>query len=82
MEPHSDPHRLLKTKFANQLADVLAREVDRYDRLVVVAAPVTLGDLRSALSDKVRAKIVGEVVQDLTKTPNGDLARHLDGVML
>lgn len=79
IEAHSDPHRELKAKFATHLADVLTRGLDAqsYDRLVIVAAPVTLGDLRKAISDHVRAKVVGEVALDLTKTPNADVAKHL-----
>ena len=51
------------------------------DRLVIVASPVTLGDLRSALSDHVRAVVVGEVAQDLTKMPNNKIAEHLQDVL-
>ena len=80
----SDPHRNLKVSFAHRLADALERSLaqNMYDKLVVVAAPVTLGDLRSALSDHVRAKIIGEVAQDLTKHPNGDIGRHIKNVLI
>ena len=82
IEPQTDPHRNLKAKFAHQLADVLAQGLQRnaYDRLVIVAAPVTLGDLRAALSDHVRAKVAGEVAKDLTKTPDNEIAGHLGDV--
>ena len=84
IEPHSDPHRDLKSKFAHHLAGFLAHghEQHAYDRLVIVATPVTLGDLRAALSDPVRAKVVGEVAQDLTKLPNDAVAPHLKDVLL
>ena len=83
IDSRSDPHRDLKTKFAHQLADVLARGIDQnsYDRLIIVAPSVTLGDLRAAISDHVRAKVVGEVAQDLTKIPNGEVAEHLKHVL-
>ena len=83
-EPLTDPHRELKTKFAHQLADVLANGLatDAYDRLVIVASPVTLGDLRAAMSGHVQAKIVGEVAQDLTKLPNDNIAGHLKHVLV
>lgn len=83
IDARSDPHRDLKTKFAHQLADALAQglEQNSYDRLIIVAPPVTLGDLRSAISDRVRAKVVGEVAQDLTKIPNGEVAEHLKDVL-
>ena len=81
---HSDPHRELKSKFAHHLADKLAHALvdNAYDRLVVVASPVTLGDLRAAMSDNVRNKIVGEVAQDLTKIPNDEVAEHIKDVLL
>ncbi len=81
IEPKTDPHRELKTKFAHQLADMLAREVATYDRLVVVAAPATLGDLRQCLSQPVKAKVIGEVAEDLTKTPNDKVGAHLKNVL-
>jgi len=83
IEAHSDPHRELKANFARHLADVLARDLadGQYHRLVLVAAPVTMGDLRGAISDKVRGAIVGEVTLDLTKTPNNEVAAHLGDVL-
>ena len=83
IEAHSDPHRELKARFATRLADELDQGLAArsYDRLIIVAAPVTLGDLRKAISDHVRKKVVGEVALDLTKTPNGDVAHHLKDVL-
>ncbi len=83
IEAHSDPHRELKRKFARELADVLAQGLQRqaYDRLVIVAAPSALGDLRAAVSDQVRAKVTGEVAKDLTKTPDAEVAGHLKDVL-
>lgn len=82
IEAHSDPHRELKRKFADLLAGELASALGRYDRLVLVAAPVTLGDLRAALTDQVRAKITGELASDLTKTPDHEVAAHLKDLVL
>ena len=84
IDSRCDPHRDLKTKFAHQLADVLAQglEQNSYDRLVIVAPPVMLGDLRTAITDHVRALVIGEVAQDLTKTPNSEVAEHLKGVLI
>jgi protein required for attachment to host cells len=84
IEAHSDPHRELKKQFVHQLAEALAEGLQRkaYDRLVIVAAPSALGDLRAALSDQVRAKVTGELAKDLTKTPDGDVAEHLRDVLI
>jgi protein required for attachment to host cells len=84
VDAHTNPHRELKKTFAHHLADILAHELDAgsYGRLVIVAAPVTLGDLRKVLAPKVAAKITGEVNKDLTKTPNSDVAHHLEDVLV
>lgn len=83
IESQSDPHRELKEKFAHHLAAILAAKLSdkAYNSLVIVASPVTLGDLRAALSDHVRAVVVGEVAQDLTKLPNNKVADHLKNVL-
>jgi protein required for attachment to host cells len=84
IDSRTDPHGDLKTTFAHLLADVLARGLEQksYDRLIIVAPPVTLGDLRVAISDVVRLKVVGEVNHDLTKFPNGEVAEHLKDVLI
>eukprot|EP01037_Dinobryon_pediforme_P015310 gene15311-15454_t len=83
IEPRTDPHRELKAKFARHLASVLSQELANgaYSRLIIVAAPVTLGDLRSEISDQVKATLVGEIAHDLTKTPDHEVAKHL-GILL
>ena len=84
IEGRTDPHRELKVEFARRLADILGLELAKgaFDRLVIVAAPVTLGDLRPMLSEQVRATIVGEVAADLTKIPNNQVISHLGQIVL
>lgn len=83
MELPTDPAREEKRHFAERLADHLDAAVSKnaFDRLIVVAAPGTLGDLRSALSDKVRSRVFAELDKDLTKVPNDKLASHLAGII-
>ena len=45
-----------------------------YDRLVIVAPPKALGDLRAALSAHVRPLIYAELDKDLVKIPTGGAA--------
>src|SRR5690606_33326050 len=63
MEPQTDPHRYEKLRFAKQLSEELEayQKKGAFDRLVIVAAPQTLGDLRNELSAGVKAMIVAEV---------------------
>ena len=83
IEAHSDPHRELKRSFAHRLAEALADGWRKraYDRLIIVAAPSALGDLRATLSPEVRAKVTAEVAKDLTKTPDTAVAEHLKDVL-
>jgi protein required for attachment to host cells len=74
-----DLQRKEKERFVQSLAEGLDRRLANreYDRLVIAAAPETLGIIRSALSDKVRASILAEVAKDLTKIPNPQIRSHL-----
>ncbi len=84
IEAKTDPHRDQKTKFAIHLAEILAQQLHAgaYHRLIIAAPPATLGDLRSAISDKVRATIVAEFAHDLTKVPNHEIGAHLKPIPL
>jgi protein required for attachment to host cells len=79
----ADPHRELKRGFAKSVGKALQARLaeGRFEHLVVVAPPPALGDLREALPKKVRAKVVGEVAQDLVKTPKARLWPHLESVL-
>lgn len=67
----TDWHELAKERFAEDLADRLYSKAHRgdFDRIVLVAAPDTLGDLRPALHKVVTDKVVGEIPKNLTSHP-------------
>jgi protein required for attachment to host cells len=79
MESPSDPNREQKRQFARRIAHVIEERqaAKSFDRLVLVAPAVTMGDLRAALSDKVKATVAAELVADLTNTPVKELPAHL-----
>jgi protein required for attachment to host cells len=74
-----DPHREQKRRFARRIVDAVeARQTaGSFDRLVLVAPPVTMGDLRAALPARVKAAVAAELVADLTNTPTSQLPAHL-----
>lgn len=80
MEPSTDPQRHAKLSFARDLAQRLTDAANRneFDRLILVAAPRTLGDLRGLLPDTVKSRITVEIDKDLTNTPDQELGKHLD----
>ncbi len=65
--------------FLQGLAERLEKEAlaDAYDRLILIAPPRALGDLRPFLSKPVRNRIHEEIAKDLTQLPNDRLAVHL-----
>jgi protein required for attachment to host cells len=78
-----DYHRLEKAHFAQELAKRLdaALEEGKCQRLVLVAPPRALGDLRQALAPKSRSAVTGELDKDLTQAKLPDIAKHLEAVL-
>lgn len=84
MEPPSDSSRHAKKRFADEIADILenAHRDAAFDRLVLVAAPAMLGDLRTALTTKVRDVVYLELAKDLTHLDERRLAKHLSDMLV
>jgi protein required for attachment to host cells len=84
MEYSSDPVREDERQFARTLVDLLEVELaaNAFDRLVLVAPPQTLGDLRSMLSKRLRDHVFKELPKDLTRMPHDRLYDHLDRILL
>lgn len=79
MEPRVDWHRFAKEQFAKSVAGALedAAKSRKYEALILVAPPQTLGDLRGALGQHAKALVEGEVGKDLTNIPDHEIAAHL-----
>lgn len=83
MEPRSSPHEHEQRVFHHELALYLSDAAKRgaFDRLVVVAPPKALGNLRAEFSPAVQGKVTAELNKDLTHVPIHDLAAHLGSVL-
>ncbi|HEV8388366.1 MAG TPA: host attachment protein [Dongiaceae bacterium] len=83
IEPHTEWHRFEKHKFAREMAKVLdaAAASKSFDRLILVAPPATLGDLRMELGDATRKMVTAELAKDLTRHAEQELPQHLGGVL-
>lgn len=75
----TDWHMLEKDRFAAELAEMLYRRANgsEFDRLVVCAAPHTLGELRRRFHKIVGDRIIGEIDKDLTNVPVGKIEQLL-----
>ena len=80
VEP-TDWHLLEEQHFVRTVAAAMERlvRVSKVKKLVVVAPPRTLAELRVAFHPDVKACIVAEVNKDLTKHPVGEIERYLTG---
>jgi protein required for attachment to host cells len=83
MEPQTDWHRFEKHKFAREMAKVLdaAAANKAFDRLILIAPPATLGDLRTELGDQTRKLVSAELAKDLTRHAEQELPQHLADVL-
>ena len=77
--PKSDPHRTEKKTFARELAQALDAAVgkDAYDRLIIIAPPQMIGDLRPHLSAAVKRCLERELLLDLADAPIPEIARRV-----
>lgn len=68
MAPRVDWHEQAKSDFARTVAARLDKALKKksFDRLILVAPPKMLGDLRAALSDRTSKHVTGEINKDLT----------------
>ncbi|MCE0504761.1 MULTISPECIES: host attachment family protein [unclassified Roseivivax] len=67
----TDWHELAKERFADELSEILYKQAHakRFERIVLVAPPVVLGEMRDKLHQEVREKVVAEVDKTLTNHP-------------
>ncbi len=74
-------HKLEKHRFAKEIADALysAAHQGQYQKLVIAAPPMIMGDIRRALHKEVSDKVVAEVSKDLTNMPPYEIEKILVG---
>ncbi len=67
----NDYHELEEQRFAAEIADLLKRRAlaNDYEKLIVVAPPNALGEIRKHYYKEVKDRLVGEVAKDLTGHP-------------
>ncbi len=83
MAYHSEPERGRERAFAAMLIGTLQRayEEGEFERLVLVAPPQALGDLREALPLDLAKTLRGTLAKDLTQLPNSKIPKHLEDLM-
>ena len=74
-----DWHHMAKERFANELAEVLYRHAhaNRFEKLIVIAPPKILGNLRKAFHAEVADRVVAEIPKELTSHPISEIEKLL-----
>ena len=77
----TDWHRVEKERFAREIAERLYRAAHRgdYERLVIVAPPMVMGEMRKELHREVSERVVAEVPKTLTNHTIGEIEKILAG---
>jgi protein required for attachment to host cells len=73
----TDWHDIAEERFAGELADALYRHAraDLFEKLVIIAPPKVLGNLREVLHAEVSARVAAEIPKELTSHPVAEIER-------
>lgn len=71
----TDFHQLEEDRFAADVAEMLRKRALRneFDKLIVVAPPKALGELRKKYHKEVEARLIGEIAKDMTNRPTDEI---------
>ena len=83
VQPRRDLHEAAKEDFIALVAEQIEAEHgrDQFDRLVLIAPPGVLTELRQKLSKPLAQIVVDDLQKDLTKVPDHDLVEHIHSVL-
>ncbi|RED15869.1 host attachment family protein [Parasphingopyxis lamellibrachiae] len=73
----TDFHQLEEDRFAAEMADILYKRAhdNDFEKLIVVAPPQSLGELRKNYHQTVRERLIGEIDKDLTGHTVSDIEK-------
>ena len=75
--PHVHWHEFKKESFVKKIAKIINEAYTKFTKLVVIAPPQVLGELRKKLNEHVLPKITLEIPKDLTKHPIEEIKGYI-----
>ncbi len=81
MAPRTDPKRHAKEAFAARIAARVAGDLPATGRLVLVAAPATLGELRAQLGPDLIRRVAHQIDKDLTLASVDEIETQLRALL-
>jgi protein required for attachment to host cells len=81
-EPRIDVKEEIREHFARTIAQELyrAREAKAFDRLVLIAAPKMLGEIKKHLDKKIAKLIMAEMPKDLAHYDSEEVTEYLNNI--
>ncbi|MBA2399691.1 MAG: host attachment protein [Bradyrhizobium sp.] len=75
----TDWHHIAEERFAGEVAEALYRHAhaNLFEKLVVIAPPKVLGNLRTAFHAEVAERVAAEIPKELTSHPVAEIERLL-----
>ncbi|MEM8826904.1 MAG: host attachment family protein, partial [Pseudomonadota bacterium] len=72
----TDFHQLAEDRFASDAADILYKRAHagKFENLIVIAPPNTLGEIRKSYHVSVEDKLLGEIDKEATNLPPDEIA--------
>jgi protein required for attachment to host cells len=72
-----DWHYIAKERFANELAEALYRQAhaNLFEKLIIIAPPKVLGNLRKVLHAEVVERIAAEIPKEMTSHPVSEIVK-------
>ena len=82
-EPSENASTYQKMIFTNDISNFLEKieKENTFDKIIIIAPPKMLGDLRKILSPHVKDRIVAEFDKDLTKLNDNDFKAALQKII-
>lgn len=79
LEPATLPKEKEKHAFAVELTQYLQQEFlqEKFSRLILVAEPDFMGEVRDAMSDVLSAAVIGSIAKDLVSRTDAEIANYL-----
>ena len=73
----TDYHEQEEMRFAIEATDLLKRRAlaNDFEKLIIVAPPTALGEMRKHYHKEVQSRLVGEIAKDLANHPVPEIER-------
>jgi protein required for attachment to host cells len=83
MEPPTDPQEKAESDFLRDVVGWLSEKGHEgaFDRLILIAAPRALGEVRQVMPKPLAQKVTGEIAADLTKSDASEVERRVGDVL-